>query len=68
MYSEQKVTDDAEEKAASQVEEDLIDKGHLNEELVLKVVEEMIAEKEDDPEEQKVLISIAHDIYKETME
>ena len=68
MYAEQKVIDDVQEKAVSQVEEELIDKGHLNEELVLKVVEEMIAEKEPDPEEQKALIAIAQDIYKETME
>jgi hypothetical protein len=68
MYAEQKVTDDVEKAEVSKIEEELIDKGHLNEELVLKVVEEMIIEKEDDPEEQRELIGIAKDIYKETME
>jgi hypothetical protein len=68
MYTEQKVKDDVEEAAVSQIEEEMIEAGHINEELVLKVVEEMIAEKESDVDEQRELVLIARNIYKETME
>jgi exonuclease SbcD len=68
MYHQQKVIDEINEEEAHRLEEEVIEKGALNEELVLRVVEEMIVEKESDPKEQRELVMIAQDIYKETMD
>ncbi|MFA7220337.1 MAG: hypothetical protein WC119_07565, partial [Synergistaceae bacterium] len=68
IYHKQKVVDPAGEQSAHKLEEEIMEIGGLNEELILKVVEEMIIEKENDIEEQKILIGIASEIYKETME
>lgn len=68
IYDRQKVINEEEESEAHHLEEEIIEKGHLNEKLVLKVVEEMIIEKEPDVQEQQTLIQIAGEIYKETME
>ena len=68
LYHQQKVINEREEEEAHNLEEEIIEKGHLDEELVMRVVNEMIIEKESDIEEQKELMAIAADIYKETME
>ena len=69
MFDEQKVIDEEKDtEEAKQLEEDILAKGHIDEELVLQVVEEMIVEKEENEDEQKLLMKIAEDIYKETME
>ena len=48
--------------------EKIIDKGYIDEELVLEVVQEMISEKESDKAEQEIIIKMAKEIYKETKE
>jgi DNA repair exonuclease SbcCD nuclease subunit len=69
MYHQQKVIEEAEEEQAGLLEQEIMEKGgHINEDLVTKVVEEMIKEQESNKEEQQILVDMAKDIYKETME
>jgi len=71
VYMEQDVIQDEESietsRNASRLELDILEHGHLNDELVLKVVEELIVEKEADLNEQQDLIKIAREIYQETL-
>jgi len=68
MFHEQKVTDEEQEKEAARIEEEILEHGHASEQDVTEAVSEMIKEKEKDVEEQNILIAMASEIYKETME
>ena len=68
IYPKQKVIDEEEEKIASQIENDILSKGHIDDDDVRQVAEEAIKEKEKDPEEQIILIKMANEIYEETLE
>jgi DNA repair exonuclease SbcCD nuclease subunit len=68
MFSQQKIMGDNQiDKSESKLEDAVFEKGHLDEELVMKVVEELISEKESDLIEQAALIDLAKSIYKETL-
>lgn len=67
LWHEQKVYDKEQDKEVIEIQEEILEKGHLNEDLVLKVIEEIIKEKEKDENEQKKLLDLAQDIYKEAM-
>lgn len=70
IYTEQDVEESKkteDKRKATELETEILGHGHLNEELVLKVVEELIAEKESDSSEQQELIKIARNIYQETL-
>lgn len=70
IYTEQDVEESKEtedKRKATELEIEILGHGHLNEELVLKVVEELISEKEHDSAEQQELIRIARNIYQETL-
>ena len=68
IYHTQKVKDEQEEQEASEIEQEIIERGHINSTDVLSVVSEMIDEKVEDKLERGILMSIAEDIYRETME
>ena len=68
IYDQQKITDELDEEEAHQLEHEIIDKGQINKELVLAAVDDMIVEKESDLDEQKILMGMSLDIYKEAME
>lgn len=68
IYPKQKVINEEEEKQASQIEQDILSKGHIDNDDVRQVAEEGIKEKEKDPEEQIILIKMSNEIYEETME
>jgi len=68
MFSQQKIIEaNVIDKSESKLEDAIFEKGHLDEDLVMKVVEELISEKESNLIEQVELINLAKDIYKETL-
>ncbi len=70
VFSQQKIIDNITNKIDSseiEAEDAILEKGHLDEELVMKVVEEIIGEKETDGIEKKILVDLAKSIYKETL-
>ena len=68
MFHTQKVANIEESEEASSIEQEIMDRGNLTNDDVLDVVSAMICERESDEDEQKVLLALAEDIYKTTME
>jgi len=68
MFGEQKVIDEEQEKEAAEIETSLVEKGHIDEVVVLGTINDMIREKESSKEEQDILIKMSGDIYKEATE
>jgi DNA repair exonuclease SbcCD nuclease subunit len=69
VYHIQKVIDEEEVQKASEVEEEILEKGHMTSSDVIPVVNEMIDEKyQNDTEEAKILKEMSDDIYKTTQE
>jgi DNA repair exonuclease SbcCD nuclease subunit len=64
----QDVKDEEDSKKALEIEKDIIEKGHIEAEDVLNVVNEMIQEKVFDKEEVIILEKMAADIYKDIKE
>lgn len=56
-----------EEKKASEVEKEILAKGHISDEDVLNVVKEMVIERTKNKEEQSKICELATEIYKETI-
>ena len=68
IFHEQKVIDQEEEKEAAEIECNLVEKGHIDETVVLETIKDMIKEREASEEEQDILIQMSSDIYKEATE
>ena len=64
----QDVTDEEETKKATEIENGIIEKGHMGTEDVLEVVKEMIREKISDQNEIDILDKMAAEIYKDVKE
>ena len=67
VYNQQKIIDDEEETAATALENEIMDKGHLESTDVLDVVGEMIKEKIKEDHEVTILENMSNEIYKEAM-
>lgn len=68
IYCKQKVVDEQEASQATAIEEEILERGHLSDRDVMDVVGEVIRESVPEVDEQKILLDIAEDIYKSTME
>lgn len=64
----QDVTDEEEVKKSTEIENEIIEKGHIGAEEVLAVVGEMIREKISDKDEVTILEKMASEIYKDVKE
>lgn len=67
LFHDQRPKRDKEEKMASEVEKEIMEKGHISNEDVLSVVKEMIIERIKDKEEQNKISELATEIYREVM-
>ena len=65
IYHKQVVKNEAQEEQASVIEQQIMEKGHIEEADVIGVVKEMILEQIEDENEQKQTISLAEEIYEE---
>lgn len=68
MFNQQKVIDEQEKNKASSLEAEILEKGHIEADDVLDVVEDMVKEKTSLLQERKILMDMATDFYKQTME
>lgn len=66
MFDAQKITDTAEEKG-KQIEQKIIETGHMTEDEVMDTIEEILKEKNEESE-FKILLEMAKDIKKEAKE
>jgi len=67
-FHSQNVIDEKEKNEASLLEAEILEHGHIEADVVLDVVEDMVSEKIKDIEERTILMKMATDFYKETME
>lgn len=66
VYHEQFVKNEEQELKASIIEQQIMEKGHIEETDVIDVVKEMISEQIDDEKECQLTIALAEKIYEET--
>lgn len=67
VYSQMKVIDDEENSAASALEQEILDRGHVQSDDVIDVVGDLIAERVKDINEVSALKALAIEIYQEAM-
>jgi DNA repair exonuclease SbcCD nuclease subunit len=67
LLTEQKIVDEESEKRGKEVEQKIIETGHMTEKEVMEVIGEIIKEQVDE-EEYKILFSMAQEIRKEAKE
>jgi len=68
VRSETNICDAEEERKAHEMEEYLIQEGHMTRNDVIDVVSTIVKEREPDEEEQALILSMAHEIYEECLE
>lgn len=66
IYHKQVIKNEEQESKASEIEKQIMEKGHIEETDVIGVVKEMVIEQIEDKEEQKLTIELAEEIYEET--
>lgn len=66
IYSSSDSSKTEEERVASEFEKELLEKGHITDDDILKAVNEMVDELVEDIEERKKTYELAEEIYKET--
>ena len=65
LYSTQKEQDEVEIQEVSKLEKEILEKGHISDEDVIQVIDEMISEKIKDDSEQKATVALGREIYEE---
>ena len=68
IISGQKIKDDKQDEEASRLEQQILEKGHMQAEDVIEVVKEIIIERVVDEKERQAIIDLGIEIYKENME
>jgi hypothetical protein len=62
-----KSTNDEQVQAASSLEKEIMEKGHLSNDDVIGVVKEIVKERITDEKELALIIDLADEVYKETV-
>ena len=65
IYHEQLIKNEEQEELASIIEQQIMEKGHIEEADVIDVVKEMITEQVEDEKERDLTITLAEEIYEE---
>ena len=67
VFHQQKLLNAEQEQEASELEQEIMEKGHLSADAVIETVKTMLGERVDDKKEQNILIDMAEDVYKESV-
>ena len=65
VFHQQGIENEDQREEASRIEQQIMERGHIEETDVIDVVKDMIVEKIDDDTEQKITVDLAVDIYNE---
>jgi DNA repair exonuclease SbcCD nuclease subunit len=68
FFTNQKVKDDGQRELATELQKEIMEKGHIGANDIINIVKEDIRERADNEEEAKATIALAEEIYKESVE